>query len=91
MALGLETFRSLYPEFDEAPDHMVSAHIAQAKGRVSADDWGSMTDEVVGLEAAQSLTMSPFGRALRQDGAATIYELRLADVRASAMPRLLVL
>jgi hypothetical protein len=86
--VNLSTFSIIYPEFDEADPTMVQAHLEQAAARLHAETWGDRYDEIHGLETAHDLAMSPFGRALRQDGSETsIYQARIQRVRAEVLPR----
>lgn len=59
-----EQFLESYPEFaviDREEPTIVPAKLAEADGAVS-DEWGGKRDEIVGLETAHRLALSPFGR-----------------------------
>ena len=63
--MDLTSFRVAYPEFQFAPDALVTAKIAEAVLTVSPISWGVRTDLGVGLWTAHLLTMTPQGRDLR--------------------------
>ncbi len=59
-----EAFLASYPEFeviDREEPSIVPAKLAEADAAVS-DTWGKHRDEIVGLETAHRLALSPFGR-----------------------------
>jgi len=56
-----DAFLARYPEFNTAPDGMVAAALAEATLAVG-DVWEDLRDEIIGLEAAHRLAISPFGR-----------------------------
>jgi hypothetical protein len=59
-----EEFLAAYPEFvviDNEEPSIVPAKLVAADAFVS-DSWGDKRDEIIGLEAAHLLAISPFGR-----------------------------
>lgn len=78
-------FKTLWPEFANAADALVTARIAVAEALCPEAVWTDETlrDEAIGLTAAHALALSPAARdmQLSHDGT-TIYESRLNDLRA---------
>lgn len=59
-----DQFITRYPEFSPADVEfpgMIDAAMAEAMLAVS-DQWGAKTDQVIGLETAHRLAITPFGR-----------------------------
>lgn len=72
--VSLADFRTNYPEFDDAPDTLVTAKIAQAALRMNAALWAALAPTGVMLHAAHLLATSPQGRAMKlvnKDGSTT--------------------
>ncbi len=65
MALDLKRFRMEYPEYDKAPDTVVSTILARASTRTPADIWGTLEDEGHGLLTAHLLALRPEGKEMR--------------------------
>lgn len=90
MALSRADFRARYPEFATAADTHVDAALAEAE-RFTSDGWGADRDDIVALQAAHILAISPMGRDARlsaKDGSSTYlaqYERR-AKAHACANP-----
>ena len=57
-------FKAAFPEFNGAPDPLVSAKIADAAGR-TGDVWGDLWLQGVMYRTADLLAKSPFGRGMR--------------------------
>lgn len=61
----LADFRVIYPEFGEASDEFVQAHLDQQVGYLDVEVLGSQLDEAHGLRAAHSMALSPHGQAAK--------------------------
>lgn len=95
MAIDVATFRSLYPEFNDAPDPLVAGKLAEAQQMVPDGVWGqgsvssglggggSLTQQATFLYCAQFLAKSPFARAMNLVGKTgeTIYDERLERLK----------
>lgn len=81
MALSLSEFRTLYPEFDGAPDAIVQGCLDYAEARTPVDIWGDLEPEGHGLLAAHLICMRPEGRDMRLEGGLeTIYSKQRAHL-----------
>lgn len=96
MAVTVESFLVAYPEFvpmhtEDAP--LVAAVLARAERRIG-DLWpATIRDDVVELQAAHMLALSPAGRnaKLSEPGTKTAYECELHErKRGNAFARLRV-
>ncbi len=63
--MTLETFRIQFPEFANASDALVEAHLAAAAIEVDEDVWAAKYDQGHGYLTAHKLGLSPFGQAAR--------------------------
>lgn len=69
-------FLDLYPEFATAKDALLDATLAQESANLKGP---YVTDRLFGLQVAEALALSPFGRDLKlvnKDGS-TVYSERL--------------
>lgn len=73
--LDLAGFRAQYPEFDGAPDALVTTLLGYAAERTPEDIWGDLQEEGHGLLTAHLLSLRPEGRDMRlsRDGVESIY------------------
>lgn len=60
--MDLATFRTLFPEFTNAPDVFVSAWLAETLPEIDPTIWGTDADSGHGLLTAHRMAVSPFGR-----------------------------
>ncbi len=89
--MDLTAFRASYPEFAEAGDSLVQGHLDEASLSLDSSVYDTRYDEAHGLLAAHLLAISPFGRALRQEGTdETLYWQRFRQVRRERAPRMVV-
>lgn len=89
--MNLASFRIRYPEFARADDTLVQAHLDEAEGGLDPAVYGTRFDEAHGLLTAHTLSISPFGRALRQEGdEESLYLNRYMAVRRAMVPRMIV-
>jgi hypothetical protein len=65
VAVTLTSLREAYPEFENAPDAVVTAAIARAEGRVDEEVLGDQYDQTVLLMACHEISISPYGQDLR--------------------------
>ena len=62
MAVTVDSFQRLYPEFADAPPGLVAGKLTEARVHCPEAIWGDFADEGIGLYVAQSLYDSPFSR-----------------------------
>jgi hypothetical protein len=94
MTITAETFVRDKPEFESAGEALVTATIALAAPRVSADQYGDAYDDAHTLMTAHLLWDSPFGASMRRDGgtdAESPYVTELKALRLERVPRMMVL
>ena len=91
MAMSLDKFKVLFPEFGQTPDPVLQAHLDQAAVEFDVVVWRGLLEGAHGLLTAHKLSCSPYGQAARlnaKDGRTTYlaeYErLRLAACCGSA-------
>jgi hypothetical protein len=83
MALTAQTFKDLYPEFENLGDTLIEARLVAARLACPSDTYGDYFDYATALHAARSLALSPAGRDLRleSDQGKTIYDEELRRLR----------
>jgi hypothetical protein len=60
-------FLAVFPEFASTDTALIDAALVEAETLVG-DTWGARRDQIVGLEAADRLYVSPMGRNARATG-----------------------
>jgi ABC-type transport system substrate-binding protein len=76
------TFRSLFPEFNTAPDAVVQSRLDQAQIQIDPAIWGDRSGEGQVYLAAHLLAISPggqFARLLSKEGSST-YQKRYDEM-----------
>lgn len=83
MSVSVEQFKLAYPEFKTAPDALVQLHLDHATTRTGQRTWGTFYEIGIMLKTADSLALSPEGRALRlvSDDGKSIYYAELRRLR----------
>ena len=91
MAMSLDKFKVLFPEYGETPGPVIQAHLDLTIVEFDPLIWRHLLEKAHGFLTAHSLAMSPYGQAARlnaKDGKTTYlaeYErLRLAACCGSA-------
>lgn len=67
MAVTATILKAEFPEFDDTPDAIVDARIADAVLRVSTSTWGTLTDVGVKYLACHLIAMGPLGEQAKLD------------------------
>ena len=68
MAVTLTSLRARYPEFDDAPDALLTACITQAENEVNETVWGDNYDEGVLLLACEKAVTSSHAHEMQSEG-----------------------
>jgi hypothetical protein len=92
--MDYETFVRQNPEFESASEGLVAAKITEAASRLDTGAWGSGYEKALEYMTADLLWKSPFGVAMRQDGAdkaVSYYEEKFEALRLERIPRVMVL
>lgn len=61
----LSEFRTVYPEFANAPDSVIDAYLTSATNLTPAEFWGDQQDLGIGLLVAHWLSIKPTGKHAR--------------------------
>lgn len=95
MALDAVKFIRERKEFESAGPELVTSTIADARLRVSADEYGAAYEDALSLMTAHLLWESPFGVSMRLDGGSdhteSRYSLELRHLKLERVPRMAVL
>lgn len=62
MAIEAASFKAAFPEFNAAPNDLVTAKLAYASALTPDTIWGDLKEQGAFLYCARFLSLSPFGR-----------------------------
>lgn len=93
--MNANTFRDLYPEFDQTGEDQLPLVLAETARAIDATIYGSRFDDAHGALTAHALWLSPFGVTLRLDvdpepPLRSSYWDKFARIRREVTPRFLV-
>lgn len=83
--MTLSAFRTKYPEFETAPDPLVTVFLNDAAEKLDASVWGTYLESAHGLLTADLLATSPNGQFARLDPntADTTYSVKFDELRSA--------